>query len=145
MTKSGVLFVDDESEHVSMVSELVEESLGEPVLVVNSVEDAVAALNESQWKLVVMDLFIPLGDHPDRVLGPRAARYQESVDHLGGLVLLEEIDRLDYEPLVIANTACVDFVLLEIFGDRVNRRVPKSPTVEPILLFNAVEELLAEL
>ena len=77
---------------------------------------AVEHLHENNYDAVVMDLFIPLGDHPHRVLGPRARRYQEQVEHLGGLVLLEELDRLpeDARPIVISHTACTDHVLLEI-------------------------------
>ena len=80
-----------------------------------------------------MDLFIPLGDHPHRVLGPRARRYQEHVEHLGGLVLLEELDRLEDRPVVVSHTACTDHVLLELFGDRVERRIPKPAPLDTLL------------
>ena len=124
---SGILFVDDEPDNVELVAEILGEALSVPVEVAESVEHAVARLHERTWALVVMDLFIPLGDHPDRVLGPRARRYQEQVEHLGGLVLLEELDRLANRPMVVSHTACTDHVLLELFGDRVARRIPSLP------------------
>ena len=135
----SILFVDDETENVSLAATILEDALGERV-VVATVEDAVALLHEQSWKLVVMDLFIPLGAHPDRVLGPRALRYQAQVDHLGGLILLEELDRLDDRPIVISHTACTDHVLLELFGDRVVRRIPK-PAPMDTLLQNVMEVL----
>lgn len=140
MTVPGILFVDDEPENVALVAEILGEALEMPVEVAHTVEAAVERLHAQEWKAIVMDLFIPLGAHPHRVLGPRARRYQEQVDHLGGLVLLEEIDRLPYIPIVVSHTACTDHILLELFGDRVERRIPK-PAPMDTLLQNLMEVL----
>lgn len=137
---SGILFVDDDLENVRIAAEILTEALEETVEMTTSVELAVERLHERTWRALVMDLFIPLGDHPRRVLGPRSRRYQDQVEHLGGLVLLEEIERLDYRPLVIAHTACTDHVLLELFGDRVVRRIPKPAPLDT-LLHNLLEVL----
>ena len=102
---SGLLFVDDETDNVELAAEILEDALSTEVVVVDSVEKAVELLHDKQWKAVIMDLFIPLGDHPNRVLGPRASRYQRDVDHLGGLVLLEEIERLQAEPVTAEELA----------------------------------------
>ena len=140
----GILFVDDEPENVALAAEILGEALDREVVVAESVELAVEMLldRERDWELVVMDLFIPLGEHPHRVLGPRARRYQEQVEHLGGLVLLEEIDRIPEarRPMVVSHTACTDHVLLELFGDRVQRRIPK-PVPLDTLLQNLMEVL----
>ncbi len=130
---SGVLFVDDELENVGLIAEILGEALEMPVYVEETVEGAVERLLESDLTAVVMDLFIPLGDHPHRILGPRATRYQDQVDHLGGLVLLEEIDRMAKRPIVMSHTACTDHVLLELFGDRVARRIPKPAPLDTLL------------
>lgn len=140
---SGILFVDDEVDNVSLAAEILQEALEMRVQVVDSVEGAVEALHRKEWRAVIMDLFIPLGAHPRRILGPRASRYQDDVEHLGGLVLLEEIDRLDDRPIVISHTACTDHVLLELFGDRVARRIPKPAPLDT-LLQNVMEVLRAE-
>lgn len=129
----GILFVDDEVENVVLVAEILGEALEETVMVVASVEAAVEQLLARPWGLVVMDLFIPLGDHPERILGPRATRYQEQVNHLGGLVLLEEIERMANPPIVISHTACTDHVLLELFGEHVVRRIPKPAPMDTVL------------
>jgi CheY-like chemotaxis protein len=141
--RGGVLFVDDDVENVELAAEIVAEASSRAVRVVSSVEAAVELLHEQPWALVVMDLFIPLGAHPHRVLGPRARRYQEHVEHLGGLVLLEEIDRLQLPPRVVSHTACTDHVLLDLFGDRVARRIPKPAPLDTLL--QNLMEVLAEL
>lgn len=139
----GVLFVDDERDNVEICAEVIEEATGRMVYIAESVEEAVSKLHDKDWALVVMDLFIPLGDHPDRVLGPRARKYQEHVDHLGGLVLLEELDRLRNRPTVVSHTACTDHVLLELFGDRVARRIPKPAPLDTLLgnLMEVLDEI----
>ena len=129
----GILFVDDDVENVALAAEILQETLSRSVVVVDSVEAAVERLHEDDWSTVVMDLFIPLGDHPQRVLGPRARKYQEHVDHLGGLVLLEEIERLRNRPVVVSHTACTDHVLLELFGNVVERRIPKPAPLDTLL------------
>ncbi len=133
MSGRGVLFVDDDVENVELVAEIVGDATGREVAVVTSVERAVELLHDRPWALVVMDLFIPLGTHPHRVLGPRARRYQEHVDHLGGLVLIEEIERLAKRPIVVSHTACTDHVLLELFGDVVARKIPKPAPLDTVL------------
>ena len=133
MPEPGILFVDDEPENVELTAEILADALDVPVVVAESVQEAVRLLHDRPWRAVVMDLFIPLGDHPHRVLGPRARRYQEQVDHLGGLVLLEELERLPERPVVVSHTACTDHVLLELFGDVVERRIPKPAPIDTLL------------
>lgn len=131
--KGGILFVDDDRENVAVCAEILAETSGRPVAVVETVEDAVERLHHGTWSLVVMDLFIPLGEHPHRMLGRAARRFQEHVDHLGGLVLLEEIDKLPRRPVVLSHTACTDHVLLALFGDRVAGRIPKPAPLDTVL------------
>jgi len=135
-----ILFIDDEPEHVSLIAEIIHDALGADVVVAGSVQDAVSALHEKEFSLVVTDIFIPLGDNPREALGPRARRYQENLQHLGGLVLLDELDRVEPAPKILAHTACTDFELLEILGERVHARVPKPAPVD--VLLRAVIEAL---
>ena len=135
-----ILFVDDETEHVDTVARVIKDALDAEVIVVSSVSDAVAALHESPCDVMVMDIFIPLGQAADAVLGPRARRYKEDLDHLGGLVLLDELQRLDSCPKVLAHTACTDFELLELMKEVVCERVPKPAPVD-VLLRSVLEAL----
>ena len=135
-----ILFVDDEPQHVDVVQRTVSEALDADVVVVASVEEAVQALHSAQFELVVTDIFIPLGPHPREAMGPRSRKYADTVQHLGGLVLLDELDRVVPPPKVLAHTACTDMALLEILGGCVHGRIPKPAPVE--VLLKAVIEAL---
>jgi CheY-like chemotaxis protein len=135
-----ILFVDDDPEHVEVVQRTVAEALDAEVLVVTTVEDAVAALHATTFDLVVTDIFIPLGTKPRESMGPRSRRYEDTVQHLGGLVLLDEIDRVTPTPKVLAHTACTDLALIEVLGACVSARVPKPAPVD--VLLRAVIEAL---
>lgn len=135
-----ILFVDDDPEHVEVVSRTIAEALDAEVTLATSVQQAVVELHRAPCDLVVTDIFIPLGEKPSASLGPRARRYAETLQHLGGLVLLDELDRADPVPRVLAHTACTDFELLEILGEQVHDRVPKPAPVD--VLLRAVLEAL---
>jgi CheY-like chemotaxis protein len=128
-----LLFVDDDPENVELVARTLREGLGAEVLVVTTVEEAVAALHTVPYDLVVTDLFIPLGHEHGGALGPRARRYAEQLEHLGGLVLLDELDRVEPAPLLLAHTACTDRILIELLGERVVARVRKPAPTEVLL------------
>ncbi len=135
-----ILFVDDDPQHVDVVQRTVAEALDATVHVVSSVEDAVHALHSHTFDLVVTDIFIPLGSSPRNSMGPRSRKYEDTVQHLGGLVLLDELDRVEPAPKVLAHTACTDTALIEILGDCVSARVPKPAPVD--VLLRAVIEAL---
>jgi CheY-like chemotaxis protein len=138
-----ILFVDDDPENVELTARTLHEALGADVVVVSTVEAAVAALHHAPVDIVVTDLFIPLGDASSRgALGPRARRYAEQVSHLGGLVLLDELDRVDPPPILLAHTACTDPILIELLGQRVTARVRKPAPAE--VLLHAVLEAIRE-
>jgi CheY-like chemotaxis protein len=128
-----LLFVDDDPENVEFVARTLREALDAEVVVVTSVEDAVAAVHGAPFDLVVADLFIPMGEKPREAIGPRARRYAEQLEHLGGLVLLDELDRLKDPPRLLAHTACTDPILIELLGERVIERVRKPAPSEVLL------------
>ncbi len=136
----NILFVDDDPQHVEVVQRTVTEALDAQVQVVTSVEEAVMALHSREFDLVVTDIFIPLGKAAREAMGPRSRRYEDTVQHLGGLVLLDELDRVNPQPKVLAHTACTDMALIEILGDCVTARVPKPAPVD--VLLRAVIEAL---
>ena len=136
-----ILFVDDEPENVAVTAGVLRDALGAEVMVVLTVEDAVRALHEGGVDLLITDIFIPMGERPQGLLGPRARRKAEQIEHLGGLVLLDELDRLP-DCRVLVHTACVDRALLEVLGERHLQRVRKP--APPEVLINAVMGLLNE-
>ncbi len=131
-----ILFVDDDPENVETVARILRDAYSDDpsaeVRVVMTVEDAILAVHHTPFDLVVTDLFIPLG--PERgALGPRARRYAEQLEHLGGLVLIDEIDRLANPPILLVHTACTDHIIIELLGQRVSARVPKPAPTEVLL------------
>lgn len=135
-----ILFIDDDPEHVQFVSRLIGEVLGAQVDVVDTVEAAVHLLQTQAYSLVVTDIFIPLGDTARSSLGPRSRSYAENLTHLGGLVLLDELERVSPRPRVLAHTACTDYALIEVLGDAVYAKVPK-PAPPEVLLRSVLEAL----
>lgn len=136
-----ILFVDDEPENVEVTARVLKDALGADVLVAHTVEDAVRVLHEGGVDLLITDIFIPMGERPQGLLGPRARRKAEQIEHLGGLVLLDELDRLP-DCKVLVNTACVDRALLEVLGERHLQRVRKP--APPEVLIQAVMDMLHE-
>ena len=128
-----ILVVDDEPELLEPSIQLLRVALEADVRVVTSVDEAVQALHDAATDVVIADIFLPLGERPRELLGPRARRYAENLVHLGGLVLLDEIDRVEPAPKVLAYTACTDFALLEVLGDRVTARIPKPCPADVLL------------
>ena len=121
-----ILFVDDDPEHVEIVSRVVADALDADVALASSVEEAVAILHSQAYDLVVTVIFIPLGHRPRQALGPRA-RVEETLQHLGGLILLT--NWIGSSPLrVLAHTTCTDFEPSKS-GERVER-VPKPAPVD---------------
>lgn len=137
-----ILFVDDEPENVSFVSGLLRDTLGAEVSVAESVDDAIGQLHahtRTPISLVVMDVFVPVGE-TRFIQGPRARRAVEGIEHLGGLVLLDEIERLEHPPKVLVHTACNDYALVELLQEHGAWRVPKPAS--PDVLIRAVMEAL---
>lgn len=144
-----ILFVDDDPENVAGLARVLRDAFGSgsEIVVATSVEDAVAALHgpSAAFDIIVTDVFIPLGTSVRGVLGPRARRIagtEQDIQHLGGLVLLDEIDRLPSRPIVLAHTACTDPVLTSLLGERVHARVRKPAPFE--VLLNAILDVVKE-
>lgn len=137
-----ILFVDDEPENVRWTAAALSDAPGvTDVRVVCTVEEALEVLHTVPVDLLITDIFIPMGARPGGMLGPRAAKKAEQIGHLGGLVLLDELDRLPaFEVLV--HTACIDRALLEVLGERQVERVRKPAS--PDVLIGAILRRLQE-
>ena len=130
-----LLFVDDEPERIEILRPTLEDILDAEVVVATTVADAVAALNAAPTDLVVFDVFMPLGQSPRDALGPRARRYADRIEHLGGLVFLSELQRMPSPPKALLHTACTDFALLELMDEAVTAQVPKPAPADVLLRF----------
>ncbi|MCK6503800.1 hypothetical protein L6R53_10440 [Myxococcota bacterium] len=128
-----LLFVDDEAAHAQVVTGLLRTVLDAEVCFAASVQQALEQVQSGPVDLVIMDLFMPLGEHPTHVLGPRARRFEAHLDHLGGLWLLDELDRLRDPPRVLLHTASGEQALLDACGGRCQGRLCKPASAEHML------------
>ena len=131
--KQNILFVDDEPQNITAVQGILSEALDVHIHISTTVSDAFEILEKMEFSLIVTDIFIPMGKQFEYHVGPRARKYEESMKHLGGLALLDHLEKFPSTPPILAHTACTDFALLEVLGDHVVAKVPKPAPVEVLL------------
>ena len=135
-----VLFVDDEPHQVQHALEILREALDIETLMATSVSQAINYLKIHTFAVVVTDIFIPMGKDLVGSFGPRARKYEDSMRHLGGLALLDYLERLQPPPPILAHTACTDHALIEVLGEHVVMRLPKPAPVD--VLLTAVRDII---
>ena len=129
-----LLFVDDEPENLKLALEILTELLpNSEIVVTETVDDTIKQLSDNKFDLMVMDIFIPMGKNLHQTLGPRGKKYEDNLRHLGGLAILDFVERMNEKPKILAHTACTDYALIEILGDVVVDRIPKPAAVDILL------------
>ena len=129
-----LLFIDDEPHHLSMLMDILPEIIPDcSTHITENAKTSIEWLSSNHPTLIIMDIFLPLGTKtPDR-LGTRSHQFEENLRHLGGLAILDFIEKMTPRPMVLTHTACTDFSLLEILGDVVHERIPKPASFEMML------------
>ena len=130
---STILFIDDEPHNISAVLDILKELEEHTIFVCTTVKDALITIEQHQIDLVVTDIFIPMGNNIREVLGPRARKYEDNLRHLGGLIILDELEKRSPIPTILAHTACTDFALIDVLGSHITERVPKPAPVDVLL------------
>jgi len=136
----NILFVDDEPHNILAVQHILTEALDVHIHISTTVSDAFEQLEKTTFALVVTDIFIPTGKRFQHFVGPRARKYEENLRHLGGLALLDHMEKMNPPPPILAHTACTDFALLEVLGDHVIGKVPKPAPVD--VLLTAIRDII---
>ena len=137
-----LLFIDDEPYNLELAVDILTEVIEDCSIVVKeTAHDSIQWLSENTADLIIMDIFLPLGQNLQETLGPRAKEYSEHLKHLGGIAILDFLEKNPHPPKVLTHTACTDFALLEILGDIVHDRIPKPASVE--VLLDAIQKELA--
>ena len=125
-----LLIVDDEPHNLDMICRVLKEALEADLTIAKTVTEALLALEKQEFDLIITDIFIPMGVNFREHIGPRARKYEENMKHLGGLALLDSIEKMSHPPKILAHTACTDFALLEVLGEHVVGRIPKPAPID---------------
>lgn len=132
------LFVDDEPDNVQHITRILREALDAEIDLAETVQEALGLLQSQRYELIVCDVFIPLGDIAHLVGG--RGRLPRGQEHLGGLVLLDEVDRMMQPPKLLVHTACNEHAMVSLLKEHGHSRVPKPAPVD--VLLRAVLEVL---
>ena len=135
-----VLFVDDEPHQVQHDKDILTEALDVEIFMATSVTQGITFIEEHRFAVIVTDIFIPMGKNLRNSFGPRARKYEDNMRHLGGLALLDYLERMQPPPPILAHTACTDHALIEILGQHVVMRLPKPAPVD--VLLTAVRDII---
>ena len=129
-----ILFIDDEPYNLELAVEILRETVIDcSIVVTETAQESIEWLSTHTADLVVMDIFLPLGKNIQDTLGPRAKEYEDNLRHLGGIAILDFLEKQSHPPKVLTHTACTDFALLEILGDIVHDRIPKPAAIEVLI------------
>jgi len=131
-----ILILDDEHDDslpIALLSSTLRDALDFEVLVAATVPEALEVLEAGGVDLVITDVFLPINSKDHSSLGRRARVFEEHFAHLGGLVLMDAIDRLPDPPKVLVHTACTEAPLIEILDGLGHERVRK-PAMPDVLL-----------
>lgn len=131
--KMKLLIVDDEPYNLEAACRVLKESLDAEIVMAETVSQAIDVLLVLDFDLIITDVFIPMGADFKDYVGPRARKYQDDMQHLGGLALLDSIEKISNPPKILVHTACTDFALLQVFGEYVVGRIPKPAPIDVFL------------
>ena len=131
-----ILILDDEHDEslaIALLAGTLRDALEFQVQIAATVPEALEVLEAGGIDLVITDVFLPINSRDHASLGRRARMFEEHFAHLGGLVLMDEIERLSSPPKVLVHTACTDAPLIEILDGMGHERVRK-PAMPDVLL-----------
>ena len=84
-----LLFIDDEPYNLELAIDILTEVIEDCSIVVKeTAHDSIQWLSENTTDLIIMDIFLPLGQNLQETLGPRANEYADHLKHLGGIAIL---------------------------------------------------------
>ena len=100
------------------------------IYLASNVKSSIRLMCDVEFDLVIMDIFMPLGEDAEEVIGRRADIYVENLQHMGSLELLDFLRRMDTKPIILMHTACFDHDVISVFNEIIDDRIPKPAPVE---------------
>jgi CheY-like chemotaxis protein len=139
-----ILFIDDNPDQFRMILDTLEFIIDDlDIEYSNSVSDAIKKMCEKEYDVVIMDIFLPLGTNSQSIVGPKNKLYKDlDASHLGGLEVLDFLEKMQDHPKVLMHTASLDSMLIEMFSDISEYRIPKP--CPPEVFISKVSEALCK-
>ena len=138
---ANILFIDDSPEQYNIAFSILQATNDNLNIYLSSnVRSSIRLLCDVKFDLIILDVFIPIGEGAQDTLGNRAKMYEGEYRHLGGLELVDFLAKMDKKPQVLMHTACFDYDIISMFADIVDDRIPKPAPIDVFL--RAVEAAL---
>jgi|TARA_R110002012_G_C11252242_1_gene566888 CheY-like chemotaxis protein len=138
---ANILFIDDSPEIYNVAFSVLQSTHDNLNIYLSSnVRSTIRLLCDIEFDLVIMDVFIPIGENAEDTLGTRAKMYEGEYQHLGGLELLDFFSRMDNKPKILLHTACFDYNVISLFTEFVDDRLRKPASID--VFIDSVKEAL---
>lgn len=128
---ANILFIDDSPERYNVAFSILQATNDNMnIYLASNVKSSIRLLCDVEFDLVIMDIFMPLGEDADELIGRRADIYVENLQHMGSLELLDFLRRMEIKPIILMHTACFDHDVISVFNEIIDDRLPKPAPVE---------------
>ncbi len=128
---ANILFIDDSPERYNVAFSILQATNDNMnIYLASNVKSSIRLLCDIEFDLVIMDIFMPLGEDAEEVIGRRADIYVEDLQHMGSLELLDFLRRMETKPTILMHTACFDHNVISVFNEIIDDRLPKPAPVE---------------
>ena len=133
---ANILFIDDSPERYNVAFSILQATNDNMnIYLASNVKSSIRLLCDIDFDLIIMDIFMPLGDNAEDVLGKRADIYIEDLRHMGSLELLDFLRKMRKRPTVLMHTACFDHDVISVFSEIIDDRLPKPAPVEVFIKY----------
>lgn len=137
----NILFIDDSPEIYNVAFSILQATQNDMnVYLSSNVRSAIRLLCDVKFDLIILDVYIPIGEGAEDTLGSRAKMYEGEFQHLGGLELIDFLNKMENRPKVLMHTACFDYDIISMFNPIVDDRIPKPASID--VFIKAVIEAL---
>ena len=137
----NILFIDDSPEKYNVAFSILQATTsGMNIYLSSNVRSTIRLLCDVKFDLVILDVFIPIGEGAEDTIGSRAKMYQGEHQHLGGLELVDFLNKMENKPQVLMHTACFDYDIISLFSEVVDDRVPKPAPID-VFIKSIIEAL----
>ena len=128
---ANILFIDDSPERYNVAFSILQATNDNlNIYLASNVKTSIRLLCDVKYDLVILDIFIPLGEGAEEVIGKRADVYTGELQQMGSLELLDFLRRMDERPTIYMHTACFDHNVISVFNEIIDDRLPKPAPIE---------------